>query len=135
MSNPQLAMIGVSEYISLVNDHIRVDPQQIPGLWKTLVKSALDSASINLSKPIIISEIGYRNTADTLYNSWSPYSTASPPDPTEQAAACNAALVNVIPDPHIAGIFFWGWDGVGGFKLSGQPAAKVLYNWYSSPQS
>ena len=135
MSNPQLAMIGVSEYISLVNGHIRVDPQQIPGLWKTLVKSALDSASINLNKPIIISEIGYRNTADTLYNAWSAYSPTSPPDPAEQAAACNAALVNVIPDPHIAGIFFWGWDGVGGFKLSGQPATKVLYNWYSSPQS
>jgi len=135
MSNPQLAVIGVSEYIPLVNDHIRVDPQQIPGLWKTIIRSALDSASINLNKPIIITEIGYRNTADTLYNSWSPYSTVSPADPTEQAAACNAALVNVIPDPYIAGIFFWGWDGVGGFKLSGQPAVNVLYNWYSSPQS
>jgi hypothetical protein len=135
LSNPQLAMIGVSEYIPLVNERIRVDPQQIPGLWKTRIKSALDSASINLKKPIIISEIGYRNTADTLYNSWVPYSTGSPPDPTEQAAACNAALVNVIPDPYIAGIFFWGWDDVGSFKLSGQPATSVLYNWYSSTQS
>ena len=45
------------------------------------------------------------------------------------------SLVNVIPDPHIAGIFFWGWDGVGGFKLSGQPAANMLRNWYNSPQS
>jgi hypothetical protein len=95
----------------------------------------LDAFSLQLRKPMIISEIGYRNSADTLYNSWLPYSTLSRPDPAEQAAACNAALANVIPDPHIAGIFFWGWDGVDSFKLAGQPAVGVLNHWYTSPQS
>ncbi|GAC1382207.1 MAG: hypothetical protein NVSMB33_09400 [Ktedonobacteraceae bacterium] len=135
LSNPQLSRIGVSEYLPLVSDRIRVNPNQIFGMWKTIVKSALDNLAIHLNKPVIISEIGYRNSADTLYDSWSPSSTVSPPDPEEQAAACDAALANVIPDSHIAGVFFWGWDGVGGFKLSGQPAIHVLNKWYTSPQS
>ena len=135
MSNAQLEVIGVSEYIPLVNDRIRVDPKDMPGLWKTIVQSALDNFSLKVKKPLIISEIGYRNSADALYHSWLPYSTVSPPDPEEQAAACDAALGNVIPDQHIAGIFFWGWDGVNGFKLSGQPALVVLNKWYTSPKS
>jgi hypothetical protein len=136
MSNPLLAVIGISEYIQLANDRTRVDPREIPGLWKTVVKAALDKFSLQVGKSLIISEIGYRDTADALYNPWARYSTGSPPDPEEQAAACDAALINVIPDKRIVGIFFWGWDGVEGFKLSGQPAAlAVLNKWYTSPQS
>lgn len=136
MSNPLLAVIGVSEYLQLANDQTRVDPKLIPGLWKTIVKSVLDKFSVEVGKSLIISEIGYRNTADALYHPWARYSTGSPPDPEEQAAACDAALINVIPDKHIVGTFFWGWDGVQGFKLSGQPAAlAVLKKWYTSPQS
>jgi len=135
MSNTQLAMIGVSEYQPLANDRIRVDPRNIFGLWKTRIKSALDAFSLQLRKSMILSEVGYRNSADTLYNPWLPYSTLSQPDPAEQAAACNAALANVIPDPHIVGIFFWGWDGVDSFKLVGQPAVGVINHWYTSLQS
>jgi len=135
MSNTLLAVIGISEYLQLANDHTRVDPKDIPGLWKTIVKTALDNFSQQVGKSLVISEIGYRNTADALYQPWARYSTVSPPDPEEQAAACDAALINVIPDPHITGIFFWGWDGVEGFKLSGQPALAVLNKWYTSPQS
>jgi len=135
MSNTLLAVIGISEYLQLANDHTRVDPKDIPGLWKTIVKTALDNFSVQVGKSLVISEIGYRNTADALYQPWARYSTGSPPDPEEQAAACDAALINVIPDPHITGIFFWGWDGVEGFKLSGQPALAVLNKWYTSPQS
>lgn len=136
MSNPLLAVIGVSEYLQLANDQTRVDPKLIPGLWKTIVKSVLDKFSVEVGKSLIISEIGYRNTADALYHPWARYSTGSPPDPEEQAAACDAALINVIPDKHIVGTFFWGWDGVQGFKLAGQPAAlAVLKKWYTSPQS
>ncbi len=135
MGNPQLAVIGVSEYLDLANNRTRVDPKNMPGLWKTIVKSAIDNFSLKVGKPLIISEIGYRNSADALHDVWSPFSTFSPPDPEEQAAACDAALTNVIPDQNIEGIFFWGWDGVGGFKLSGQPALGVLKKWYTSPQS
>ena len=134
-SNPDLAMIGISEYIPIISQRARLDLADMVPLWRNRVKLLLDSLSMQINKPVIISEIGYRNSADTLYNPWYPESTVSPPDPAEQATACEAALTNVIPDPHIAGIFFWGWDSVGGFKLSGQPADAVLAKWYNSPQS
>jgi Glycoside Hydrolase Family 113 len=133
--NPDLGMIGVSEYIPIILDRERLDlPAMIP-LWRDKVKTELDALSLAIKKPVFISEIGYRNSADTLYHPWFPDSTVSPPDPAEQAAACDAALTNVIPDPHIQGIYFWGWDAVGGFKLAGQPATAVLAKWYNSPQS
>ena len=136
LSNPLLSKIGVSEYLPLVNTRQRVDPAAMPAIWKSIVKTALDNLSTELNKPVIVSEIGYRNTADAFYNPWLPYSTVSPPDPAEQAGAVNAALSNVIPDSHIEGIFFWGWDGVSSYKLSGQPAADgVLSKWYNSPQA
>lgn len=135
LSNPLLSAIGVSEYLPLVNTRQRVDPAAMPAIWKSIVQSALDTLSTELNKPVIISEIGFRNTADDFYNPWLPYSTVSPPDPAEQAGAVNAALTNVIPDSHIVGIFFWGWDGVSMYKLSGQPAAAVMSKWYNSPQA
>src|SRR2546421_12748105 len=52
MSNTQLAMIGVSEYQPLTNDHRRVDPRNIFGLWKTRIKSAIDAFSLQLHKPM-----------------------------------------------------------------------------------
>ena len=135
LTNNQLNIIGVSEYIPLVNSPVRVNPAEIIPLWRDNIKSFLDKLAIELGKPLIISEIGYRNSADTLYHPWFPMSTISPPDPTEQAAACNAALVNIFHDSHIVGIFFWGWDGVQEYKLSGQPALAVLHKWYTSLQS
>ena len=128
-------MVGVSEYIPLIDQRERLDLQAIIPLWRDKVKALLDAFSTQIAKPVILSEIGYRNSADTLYHPWYPISTVSPPDPAEQAAACDAALTNVIPDPHILGTFFWGWDSVGGFKLSGQPAATILQKWYTSSQS
>ena len=119
----------------MIDARARLSLANIIPLWKNKVKGLLDTLSIQINKPIFISEIGYRNSADALYNPWYPDSTVSPPDPAEQAAACDAALTNIIPDPHIVGVFFWGWDSVGGFKLSGQPATAVLQKWFSSPQS
>jgi len=135
LTNKQLDLIGISEYIPLIDAPVRVDPTKIYLLWRNNIKSFLDKLANELGKHLIISEIGYRNSADTLYHPWFPMSTISPPDPTEQAAACNAALANVVHDSDIVGIFFWGWDGVQGYKLSGQPAVAVLHKWYTSLQS
>jgi hypothetical protein len=132
MNNSNLSVIGVTEYIPLVDIPKRVDPKVMFSLWRDKVKRAIDNFAIHVGKPVVISEIGYRNTSDALYHPWDTESPTSPPDPIEQAAAYNAALENVMPDPHIAGIFFWGWDGVGAFKLSGQPAVVVLHLWYTS---
>ena len=132
MNNSNLSMIGVTEYIPLVDIRKRVDPKVMFSLWRDRVKRAIDNFAIHAGKPVVISEIGYRNTADALYLTWDTESPTSPPDPIEQAAACDAALENVMFDSHLAGVFFWGWDGVGAFKLSGQPAVVVLHEWYTS---
>jgi hypothetical protein len=134
MRNPGLKMIGVSAYLPVIDTPERVDPQRMFGLWKQTVKTALDNFAAKLGEPIFISEIGYRNSADALYHSWESTSSA-PPDPAEQAAACDAALANVIPDTHIAGIFFWGWDDAGAFNLNGMQAATVIHKYYASLQS
>ena len=131
MYNSNLSTIGVSAYLSLSETRQRVNPQQMAALWKTIVETQLDTFAIKLGKPVLISEIGYRNSADALYHVWESTSSA-PADTAEQAAACNAALANATQDPHISGIFFWGWDDVGAFALHETPAASVLHHWYSA---
>jgi hypothetical protein len=131
-SNSNLSMIGVSSYFPLSDTQARVDPQAMVNLWHTKISSLLDALSIHVNKPVIISEIGYRNTSDALYKSWEQESSL-PADAQEQAGAYNAALANVTPDQHIAGIFFWGWDNVGRFTLKGQSdTLAVLHRWYTS---
>ena len=131
MLNPNLATVGVSVYNPLASSPIPLDPTTLPKIWREKIDTELDALSFHLSKPVLISEIGYRDTADALYEPWM-RTTSAPLDPDEQAAAYNAALTNVIGDPHIAGIFFWAWS----FPLflpNGQPAAAVLDKWYTSP--
>jgi len=134
MHNPDLKMIGVSAYLPMAETPVRVDPAQIFDLWKQKVKSQLDSFASALGEPIFISEIGFRNSSDALYNSWESTSSA-PADPVEQAAACDAALANIIPDSHILGSFFWGWDDAGAFSLKGLQAATVIRHYYTSFQA
>ena len=134
MHNPDLKMIGVSAYLSLIDTPEWVDLKHIFDLWKHTVKRALDNFALKLGESIFISEIGYRNSADALYRSWEPTS-AAPPDPQEQAAACDAALANIIPDQHILGSFFWGWDDAEAFNLNGLQAASVIHKYYESLQA
>ncbi len=134
MRNPILKMIGVSAYVPLVNTPQQVDQKQLSGLWKKIVKQQLDNFSKALGEPILISEIGYPNKTDALYQPWNTTSTA-PPDPAQQAAACDAALANIIPDPHILGSFFWGWDNVGDHGLHDLPATTVIHSYYTSLQA
>lgn len=134
MKNPYLNMIGFSEYIPQVSTPTRVDPQAMQSLWIQHVKPIIDGVAQQLGKPVLISEIGFRNSSDALSQ---PYATktSAPADPAEQAAACNAALANSIADPNITGIFFWGWDNVQLFNLKGQPAVSVLHRWFTSPEA
>ena len=130
--NANLSMIGVSSYFPLVDTSTRIDPSAMVSLWHTKVLTVLDNLSTRIGKPVLISEIGYRNSSDALYQTWD-QNSMKPLDPQEQAGAYNAALTNAIPDKHIAGIFFWGWQDVGRFTLKGQSETlAVLHKWYTS---
>ena len=135
MKNPDLKMIGFSEYIPLVATPTPVALQDIRALWAEKVKPIIDGVAAQLGKPVVISEIGYRGTSDALYQ---PYQTNSSalPDPQLQAAAFDAAIADVISDPSVEGIYAYAWDNVLTFTLKTQPAAlSVLHKWYTSPDA
>lgn len=131
--DPHLSSIGVSAYFSLIDRPARVPPSQIPALWKKRVQSWLDQISIAMGKPVLVAEIGYRNSADALYDPFAS-ATGAPPDPEEQAGAYEAALEDLIKggDRHVQGIYFWAWSQPP-FAPNNLPAAAVLHQWYTSP--
>jgi hypothetical protein len=134
LRNTNLTYIGVSTYIPLLDKSGRVNPSVMPALWRSKIKTQLDALAGQLGKQVLISEIGYRNSSDALYRTWEASTTAKA-DPQEQAGAFDAALTNVFSDASIAGTFFWGWDDVGRFAISSQPAVGVLLKWYTVKQA
>jgi hypothetical protein len=133
MQHPYLASIGVSEYIPLTDVPKRLNPNLLATLWKEKIKTALDSLAMQLGKPVLISEIGYRDSEDALYNTWE-LTTNAGADEVEQAAAYNAALLNTLSDPSIAGMFVWAWS-VPLFSPNCRLAAQVLHHWYTTIQT
>ncbi|HLY29572.1 MAG TPA: hypothetical protein VKQ36_00965, partial [Ktedonobacterales bacterium] len=131
MRNPTLTAIGVSEYLSLAPKSEYIAPAQLSGLWRAIVRRRLDLLALRLGKPVLISEIAYRDSADATFYPFKATSTA-PRDPAEQAAAYDAALQNTVTDPLITGVYFWGWS-VPNFEPNWLPAAQTLHHWYASP--
>lgn len=133
MSNPLLFAIGVSEYIPLTDTQQRLAPSVLPSLWREDIGKLLDMLALQTHHPVVVSEIGYRDSAYALYRPWQrdAIAQAEPPDDEEQAAAYDAALKNVLSDPHVSGIYFWAWS-VPLFQPNWKPAAKVLLKWYTS---
>lgn len=130
MRNPLLGAIGVSAYYPLVSTPKRLPFSAVPALWRKNVGYYLDAIAVHLHKPLLISEIGYRNTADALYHPGQVNSKA-PVDDMQQASAFSAALMNSVADKHIVGIFVWGWS-VPTFQPNWKPAAQVLNYWYGA---
>lgn len=133
MHNASLTAIGVSVYTPLVSTPQQVPLQNIAALWGEKIGRPLDELAQRLHKPVLISEIGYRDSSDALYNPWQAQ-TKAPADEQEQAAAYNAALQYVVTDTVLEGIFFWAWS-LPPYAPNNLPAAQELYKWYSSSLS
>jgi Glycoside Hydrolase Family 113 len=131
VGNRNLAMIGVSAYFQLASNTKRVDPKAMPALWRNIAQKKLDAFGKLIKKPVLISEIGYRNTRDALYQPWAGASKA-PIDTQEQSGAFDAALSSLLKDPYISGVFVWGWDDVHQLSIKNQPAIKVISKWYKA---
>jgi hypothetical protein len=139
LRNSSLSAIGVSVYNPLATEtqqHLDPNPDKLAALWKANIRDTLDTFAGQIGKPIIVSEIGYRDSAYALYQPWrrDAIAQAQPRDPIEQAAGYDAALMNVLADPHITGIFFWAWS-IDLFQPNYKLAAKVLHKWYTSPMA
>jgi hypothetical protein len=133
MRNPHVKMIGISSYAPLINNAVWVNPRSMRALWAQMAQRDLDNFSIAVGKPILLSEIGFPNCQVALYQPWNSSCTA-PPDQQEQAAATDAAMADIIPDQHILGTFFWGWDNTKDFNLINVQAASVILKYYKSLQ-
>ena len=133
LRSPYLSAIGVSLYVPLIYTPQRLSPERISVLWREKIKTLLDTFAREVKKSVLISEIGYRNSAYALYlpSNRETQAAAEPVDPTEQAAAYDAALLNVIDDPRISGIFFWAWS-MPLFAPNWLPATRILHKWYTS---
>ena len=131
MRDPTLASLGVSLYTTIASATEAVPLSSIPERWAAIAGKQIDSFAIRSGKPILISEIGYRNSSDALFRPFDQTSLA-PPDPQLQAAAYNAALLYALSDPRIEGIYFWAWS-LPPFSPNWLPAARTLKSWYTSP--
>ena len=130
LHNRFLSAVGVSVYVPLTETPQRLNPKTLPALWQTTIGTLLDRSAAQMGKPILLSELGYRDSSDALYDPWE-ISTSAPSDQMEQAAAYNAALSSVMRDPHIAGVFAWAWE-FPPFDLRCRLAAQVLHHWYTA---
>ncbi len=130
LADTNISMVGVSEYIPLTDKREETSTENVTALWHSKVQKEIDAFASRLKKPVFLSEIGYRNSTDALYNPWEAV-TPSPHSPSQQAVACNAALTNILADPHIHGVYFWGWENVGLFTLRNSPAVAALHKWYT----
>lgn len=124
-----ITSIGISAYFPLISTPQRLAPPTLPALWKATIGTQIDHIAHQLGKPVILSEVGYRNSTDALYQPWTSMTRATP-DPQEQAAAYNAALQDVMSDSLVRGIYFWAWS-VPIYQPNNLPAAHVLLHWYS----
>ena len=131
INNVNLDFLGVSVYRPLTTRPAPRDADGLSALWQYKIGDMLDQLALKSGKPIILSEIGYRNSADALYQPWQ-WKSSAPADPDLQAAAYEAALQNIIRDPYVAGAFFWGWS-VPAFAPNWLPAAQTLHRWYTLP--
>lgn len=127
LRDPRLTYVGVSMYISLQTTPQDISASQIEQLWRQSVTPVLDALSVSLGKPIVLSEVGYRDTADCLYNPWL-HTSSAPADPALQGAAYQAALSVALNDPHVAGIYFWAWEN--GVFAPAAPAIAAIHAAY-----
>lgn len=131
MKDPALSYIGVSLYVSLQQSPQPATVAQIEDLWRSNnVLPLLDALSAQLGKPVFLSEIGYRDRSDCLYLPWI-WETGAPADPALQGAAYQVAMTMTASDPHIAGIFFWGWQ-TGQFS-PGADAIQAMHAAWAHP--
>jgi len=131
--NRNLSAIGISEYIPLESVAVSLSSKQFITLFNSSVKSYLDTYTKILHKPLIVTEIGYRNGKFPGYRPWdSNYKDG--PAPNTQAMALTNAISILVGDKYIHGIFIWGWNNTGPFDMNNPASVRAVNQQYSSPK-
>jgi len=139
-----LDFIGVQAYFELSDQPNPTDAMLSEG-W-SIHKEALSSLSERLNRPVLFTELGYRNVDDAAAKPWrwpshDEIGTAMPNNQI-QAQLYNIFFHEVWNEPWLHGAILWKWHGDRerrrtaelGFTPQGKPAEEVIRQWFTSSQ-
>lgn len=136
----QLDYVGLSVYYNNPNTPDNSAPA-LMGLWDRWNTIDMGPFSQTVSKPILITEIGYRSIAGAHQDPWNWVRTGVE-DQHEQANAYQAFIQYWNNYNYIVGTYWWSWspdpNAGGGGNIDYTPqhkqAEQVLKNWMFNPQ-
>ena len=136
----ELDFIGIQAYFELSKEN---DPSvaELQEGWRPY-KVAIQHLSNSTGRPVLFTEIGYRNVPDAAAVPWrwpsrDEIGTVEPADEL-QARLYDVFFDNFWDEPWFAGAILWKWsaDAVGrsnrlDFSPSGKPAEEVIEKWFA----
>lgn len=136
-----LDYVGVSAYYPLT-DQDNPTLEQLQAAWQPWVR-LLSGIASRWQRPVIFTEIGYRNMNGANRRPWD-WTLSGTPDLQTQAKCYQAAFDSLWLQPWFAGMFWWEWGTNPdqgepqdtGYTPHNRPAEQVLRSWYTnSPPS
>ena len=137
-----LDYVGVQAYFELSDEPDPTSRMLAEG-WD-VHKKALSTLSERLKRPILFTEIGYRNVADAAAKPWRWPSRDEigqvAPDNDLQAQLYTAFFNEVWNESWFSGAILWKWHGdrerrrtaVLGFTPQGKPAEDIIRQWFTA---
>ena len=136
-----LDYIGIQAYFELSQE---TDPSTLTlrEAWMPH-KEAIQRLSREVQRPVLFTEIGYRNVPDAAAKPWR-WPSRDEPGAVEPADELQARLYDVFfasfwDEPWFAGAIIWKWNAHGSrrsnyldFSLRGKPAAQVVKKWFGA---
>jgi hypothetical protein len=136
-----LDAIGIQAYFPVAGDSA-VTPASLDEAWRGPL-GRIEAISRRTGKPVILTEAGYRSSADAGIEPWRWRSPAAV-DSTLQAQLVEALFRAFWSQPWFMGVYVWKWypgiDASAGddraarrardFTPQGKPAAEVMSRWF-----
>ena len=133
-------VVGLTGYWELTKD-LSASTATLAAAW-TPVLEDLERWSLQIKRPLVITEIGYPSLDGGAAWPWNETRSA-PVDLEEQRRGYLAFIRRFAGKPWLQGVYWWNWFGFGGaddgnYTPRGKPAATLIRAWYlprpSSPQ-
>ncbi len=133
-----LDYIGVSAYYEPGRYVDGNNVEALKGYWAGIDQNELAPLSARFNKPIIFTEVGYRNISGTTVDPWN-FSRSGEPNEGEQRVAYQALFEYFNNSDYLAGIHLWDWSsdpnacGSNNFDYTycGKLAEDVVKRYYS----
>jgi len=132
-----LDYVGIDAYFDLTDKN---DPtlEELTQAWNRTANN-IESWQSSVNKPIIFTEIGYRNGNGNNKQPWN-WTETLQPDPQEQFDCYLASLKVLWTKPWFKGFYWWIWESnpnAGGlndtdFTPQNKPVEYLFRSWYSS---